>query len=1065
MSDILNTYSSSFKYDLKKIFTFKDEDVKNFLSKDLFEILDKQEIKEKINNFKNLKQFLGKKRNKEINDQEFIQNHAHFKISVSKEKVNNLQINSDINNNLYVKEDNNYLTIYKNPKILIKFFDSQSINIDLVNDNEFFESRMNDLNKYDFKIYYSVNTDSNELAISNGFEFEEKYNKSIEIENENIYPYLLVINSQIPEITKEDLLYKNIYKTLDEKNGLISPNDISSIFFYYFRISSELQKKYVYIQSANRKELYSILSQFIIRSFKNIIIILGPKGIGKTTSLIEFSFNEIFRIFYFNLESFDQNSGDLKIKELKIQTTKLFGNLNQKENKTNNKSNSNINDKNTNNEKDDVKSHIENYIEKNSNINGFEFIYNIIKLFKDFAKNQEKTTFGFIIDQYSFNYENDDNYNISSIINLINDTNNIKLILSPTINNIFSKRQINSIFSQSLKNDNNLYYIYYFQEFISKDKFLENIASEKDEEYRYVIDEFGYSPKHFYDINNSDMDTYKQYVKQNIKSNLEEYYSSNNNKNKISYNIAEILNLLDIVKSEKLICSLELKNMITKLPLKYLKIIKYKIDNNFIKNLSNKFEEYRKKWKKKKKNEKDEVNIFIEYLKIIWNKEKNYEYDQIIKGKFFIGEGIIDNYIDNYFEKDKISMNIYGNYYKTFIDNNNNLFDPLEHSYKYIYVYKLEFSFNLIENIYLEIIYNHIKTENLIFSDILDKGAFGGIFELLFGFYIQKSGLFSGEKIEQTIYISSLVPFNYSINYYSFYNKEIKKFKELKLENNKKRKIPFKNTFIKQIIFNSKYYDMGILLKTLKDNTYKIILIQATIRKDDEKRFTKDEHELIARSVKLNLENEYEINIEKAYFIYALSKKNGEIEDQETKKDCNAKKIEYIGFDLDNFEKDTELKINYEYAFITDVFPIHNAASLLLCNKKDDLIYKKLKSIIDKNKKSSKELNNYKEHIEKIFKNKYGCSEFSLSQIKYFEINNSLFEKNKELLNYLTVFSFLIFILKKQKGIYLHFEKTTYNFQNDYEEFNYKQKKQDIEKILFCYSTVPLMVIKNKSSK
>ena len=43
---------------------------------------------------------------------------------------------------------------------------------------------------------------------------------------------------------------------------------------------------------------------------------------------------------------------------------------------------------------------------------------------------------------------------------------------------------------------------------------------------------------------------------------------------------------------------------------------------------------------------------------------------------------------------------------------------------------------------------------------------------------------------------------------------------------------------------------------------------------------TRDEHELILRSVKLNLENEYEINIEKAHFIYVLSKKNGEIEDK-----------------------------------------------------------------------------------------------------------------------------------------------------------------------------------------
>ena len=67
-------------------------------------------------------------------------------------------------------------------------------------------------------------------------------------------------------------------KTLKEKNILISPNDISTIFFYYFRINSELEKKYVYIESDKRKELYSILTDFMIGlSLKNIIIIFGQK--------------------------------------------------------------------------------------------------------------------------------------------------------------------------------------------------------------------------------------------------------------------------------------------------------------------------------------------------------------------------------------------------------------------------------------------------------------------------------------------------------------------------------------------------------------------------------------------------------------------------------------------------------------------------------------------------------------------------------------------------------------------------------------------------------------------
>ena len=64
MSSILNAYSSSFKYDLPKIFTFQEEEIKYFLTKKLPDILNYKEIKDKINNYKNLKEFLGKKKKK-----------------------------------------------------------------------------------------------------------------------------------------------------------------------------------------------------------------------------------------------------------------------------------------------------------------------------------------------------------------------------------------------------------------------------------------------------------------------------------------------------------------------------------------------------------------------------------------------------------------------------------------------------------------------------------------------------------------------------------------------------------------------------------------------------------------------------------------------------------------------------------------------------------------------------------------------------------------------------------------------------------------------------------------
>ena len=255
---------------------------------------------------------------------------------------------------------------------------------------------------------------------------------------------------------------------------------------------------------------------------------------------------------------------------------------------------------------------------------------------------------------------------------------------------------------------------------------------------------------------------------------------------------------------------------------------------------------------------------------------------------------------------------------------------------------------------------------------------------------------------------------------------------------------------------------MAILIKSEKENHYISIIIQATIMKDEEKRMTKDEHELILRSVKLNIENEYEITIDKAYFIYVLSKKNGEIEDQETKKDCDINDIEYIGFDLDNFEEDIKLKINYDKASITDLFPIHNAASLLICKENEEEKYSKLKLIIDNKNNSNKELKGYDKYIQNLFKNKYDSSEFNLEQFKYFELNYSLFNKNREILNYLSEFSFLIFIIDKEEKIYIHFNKLTYDCKNNYKIASLKSLKKDNTKILFCYSEVPLMINKIK---
>ena len=104
MSNILNSYSFSFKYDLPQAFSFKDGAIKNFLSKNIPVILNENdEIKEKIKDYKELKQFLGKKRAKEINESELIENKKFLKKDASTKNVK-LLIDLDDDENIYVNE-------------------------------------------------------------------------------------------------------------------------------------------------------------------------------------------------------------------------------------------------------------------------------------------------------------------------------------------------------------------------------------------------------------------------------------------------------------------------------------------------------------------------------------------------------------------------------------------------------------------------------------------------------------------------------------------------------------------------------------------------------------------------------------------------------------------------------------------------------------------------------------------------------------------------------------------------------------------------------------------------
>ena len=137
---------------------------------------------------------------------------------------------------------------------------------------------------------------------------------------------------------------------------------------------------------------------------------MGPKGIGKTTSLINISFNSSYNIFYFNLEIFKRNKTDPnQINELKIQVLKLFHDI-------------------LDETLLEAKEKIMKFIDNKYDINCIEYIYKIIEIFYDFIKviNTNICNFCFIIDQYSFKEDKNSEYNIYKIISLVQSVNYIK---------------------------------------------------------------------------------------------------------------------------------------------------------------------------------------------------------------------------------------------------------------------------------------------------------------------------------------------------------------------------------------------------------------------------------------------------------------------------------------------------------------------------------------------------------------------------------------------------------------------------------------------------------------
>ncbi len=1005
-----NFHSLSFSTDLPEAFDFTSETIKNIILNEHLSLKSNENFLKEINKYNELTSFLGKKRKPS-------QTLSEKEIDEIKDDLNNIQPKNIViseNNRIYeieIDDKNKYhiqLDLFKQPLLIYKIFENiNKIDIDLITEKLTLFDVIDDLSKYECDLYFinkkelnSINTikgievlESDNIVLSKN-EFEVLSNNKENINKElnlKIIPFLLVIKSLLPKIDEEQLLYENIYNdNTNNDSDLIKPDNISIKYFYYFIISKDLQKNYYFILTEARKKFIKFLHDFIERSkYKSIIIIGGPKGVGKTSTLIYFSFLKNYRVFYLNLEAFYRNKNNLKEKDLLMELSKLYGPFKS-------------------NDGGISKKEIEEYIKTYYNVvHVLDLLLTIIEKFIAFVNEYKPGIFCFIIDQISFanNIENIENIvgKLSKIMNTINSCTYLRLIICTTLNNEYSKDSINNIFNYISFYDNHIYDYYYFQNFFSKEDIVKNVLKEEKEEIKNIMEELGNLPSHFYEIKReNNIENYTQYLEKNINNNLLNCYSNDT--------ISNILELLDLVFGEKLLSANLLRERIRVIPLKYLIVKKLKINIDLIR----KYEE---------ENKNDE---FIKYLILLFYNYLNAENDKIFEKYFDFEEINAVNFINDYLEKDKHSRNLFGDFYNDYIKKNNlTLCSPEQE----IYVYKIGFSMNFFQKILFDKIYNYLQKEYLIFLKLFSKGSLGGFFGVLINFLFIKNNfdLFNN-KIEQFAQIERLVPYHFSIKNYSSIRKKIK-FKRFKIiKNTKKRKLLNKNTYIFQNIFNSKYYDCAILLKTNVPDEYDLILIQITIKKDSDKRFYIPEHEIIISYVKNNIENEFDIKIRKAYFFYILSERNGKIEDLETKNDCEIKGIKYLSYDIENKLLNYNCKL--EEGFITSTFPFHNAVSLY--NFKE--IKEKEINHINKLKFNTFGIINDEifNLIKCFFKNKDISDKIEKDQFKYKDFTNNI-EILKKINIPLTHFSlyYIKKIFDKKDDIYIKFIDKYYFYKDN----------------------------------
>ena len=351
----------------------------------------------------------------------------------------------------------------------------------------------------------------------------------------------IVYNYNYKSVTLKELTKNNTYTN----NETIKASDLNYEFANYIQLEEEDFNSFYYIDSYERRSFIKKLDKLVSKIY-NFIAFCGPFGSGKTVTLLKLINDPLKRSYYINLWTiFNLEINEIK-NVLKYEYVKIIGDDFKQEN-----------------EKDEIIKYI-------TEINSPNEIYNFISKIITSLNKMDENIYYLIIDQYSSKYD-ENNQNMKRIKCEVEGTKVIMIICS-SMNNYDVKKNLAYSFTAS-ENLNKSKINYFYVGCLIRVNPLDEPLKKESIEFKKVLSKFGNLQFYYYKLKetlreNKDFERFISDEEKIIIQELKRFYND-----KESNNIkTEIAKVIYYIKDKEIFLYNNMKNIILKLPLKFLEI-------------------------------------------------------------------------------------------------------------------------------------------------------------------------------------------------------------------------------------------------------------------------------------------------------------------------------------------------------------------------------------------------------------------------------------------------------------------------------------------------------------